>query len=154
MVTNHKELSDDAFLHQLEEGTIDPALFNHEAHIRMAWLYLTRTELEPALASIIKIIRQLDNQYANGKKYHHTITMCFSLIIALQTRQNKFENWQAFIHEHPSLANPKALLAEFYHEATLYSDQAKKRFVPPDKNTAADFLNLVGTVPYLVKYKI
>lgn len=143
MVTNHHELSDDDFLQQLEAETLDPALFNHEAHIRMPWLYLTRKKLQAALISISAAIQQLDDKYADGQKYHHTITVCFSLIIAAKITQNKFRNWELFISEHRDLTNPKTLLSEYYHEATLCSYQARKSFAPPDKDTNADLWELV-----------
>jgi hypothetical protein len=144
MITNHRELSNEKFLSLMGDGTIDPKLFNHEAHVRLAWLYLTRDGMESALASISKAIRQLDDQYTNGMKYHHTITVSFSLIILLLIRGNKSDSWDEFIAEHEPLTYSKALLSEYYNESTLYNDHARKVFVPPDKNPGAEFSRLVS----------
>lgn len=150
MITNHRQLSDEQFLSQLENGTIDPRLFNHEAHVRMAWLYLNQDGLKPALDSISKVIRQLDQQHGNGMKYHHTITISFSLIITLLIREKRPVSWEDLIAKNKALSDPKELLTEYYTDKTLYNEGSRTMFILPDKNPGAEFLRLVSDCEGLI----
>ena len=38
---DHRQLTDQEFSAQFEQTTLDAALFNHEAHLRLAWIHLT-----------------------------------------------------------------------------------------------------------------
>lgn len=107
MIANHRQLSDREFLKQLEHGIMHPELFNHEAHIRMAWLYLTQKEINAGLKMISTVIRTLDNIYAGGKKYHHTITMFFSVIIFCTIQNDNAESWEEFVTNNAGLSFSK-----------------------------------------------
>jgi hypothetical protein len=130
---SHHNLSNQEFLRQIETVTIDPELFNHEAHIRMAWLYLNEFDNDTALGRISAGIKGIDVKYAGGMKYHHTITMVFanSMVTLMQGKTHK--TWQGFIAANAGLGISKSFLAEYYSDDLLYSDEAKAGFVMPDK---------------------
>lgn len=67
---HHNELSGQQFLTEIGTATINPGLFTHEAHIRMAWLYLSAHDKDAALALISAGIKGIDAKYAGGTKYH------------------------------------------------------------------------------------
>jgi len=144
METHHRHLSDREFIGQLESGLMDPCLFNHEAHIRLAWLYLTTTDFETGLKCISKAIRRLDDQHSSGTKYHHTITVAFSLRIYLLIQEKRTNSWKQFIEANPELNFPKKLLRQHYSEEILYSDIARRTFITPDKpgvHLQAEYIN-------------
>lgn len=129
----HAELNNQEFIDQIETVTINPELFTHEAHIRMAWLYLNDFDKDTALRHICAAIKGIDAKYAGGTKYHHTITVVFARSIAILMQQKPAKTWQEFITANAGLGISKKFLAEYYSDEVLYSDEAKNQFVVPDK---------------------
>lgn len=109
MIANHRSTTDSEFLNQMDEGTINPKLFNHEAHICMAWLYLTVKGIDGGIVSISNAIRQLDQQYSSGTKYRHTITVAFSQIIALLIWKQHSCSWKEFVSLNKDLLKSDSL---------------------------------------------
>ncbi len=130
---HHADLSNQQFLHQIETVTINPELFTHEAHIRMAWLYLNEFNQEKALQHISVAIKGIDAKYAGGMKYHHTITMVFANTMATLMRDKAHKSWQEFATANAGLGISKKFLSNYYSDELLYSDEAKAQFVSPDK---------------------
>jgi hypothetical protein len=130
---SHADLSNQQFLHQIETVTINPELFTHEAHIRMAWLYLNGFDQDTALKQISAAIKGIDAKYAGGMKYHHTITMVFADRITALMKGKRHETWQQFVATNAELSISKRFLAEYYSDEVLYSDIAKTQFIAPDK---------------------
>jgi hypothetical protein len=44
-----KQLNDTEFLFQFENQTLDMRHFNHMGHLRLAWLYLSRYDVDTAV---------------------------------------------------------------------------------------------------------
>jgi hypothetical protein len=129
----HADINNQEFIHQIETVTINPELFTHEAHIRMAWLYLNDFDNDTALQHICAAIKGIDAKYAGGTKYHHTITVVFAHSIAILMQQKPVKTWQEFVVANTGIRISKKFLAEYYSDETLYSDEAKNQFVAPDK---------------------
>ncbi|MEO7216275.1 hypothetical protein [Mucilaginibacter sp.] len=130
---SHADLSNEQFLHQIETVTINPELFTHEAHIRMAWLYLSGSDEDAALQQISAAIKGIDAKYAGGMKYQHTITMVFANSITTLMKCKTYESWQEFVAANAGLSIFKKFLSDYYSDEVLYSDKAKTQFVAPDK---------------------
>ena len=130
MITNHRQISDHDFIRELENESLAPGLFNHEAHVRAAWLYLSSTNPGRAISCISKVIRAMDS---SGTKYHHTITVAFSIIIFKAMRENPFDSWADFIKHNPDLFVGKKMLSTWYSDELLANGLSRIIFIPPDK---------------------
>jgi hypothetical protein len=130
MNQDHRQLSDQDFINQLENECLDPELFSHEAHLRAAWLYLNRTDAANAIACISKVIRAMD---PSGTKYHHTITVAFALLILIEMRQNPADSWEECFAANPGLCTGKRLLSSFYSDDILANGLSRSVFIPPNK---------------------
>jgi hypothetical protein len=129
-----KEISDTDFISSFEKLTLEPELFTHEAHIRLAWLYLRKfNSFKKALEKISEGIRQFDIEFSSEIKYNHTITVAFAKIVFNRMKQDKFDSWQIFIDSNPDLLQSKTLLLNYYTEEKLYSAHARIKFIEPDK---------------------
>ena len=69
-------------IHAFEAGHIDPADFDHAAHVYVAWLYLQQTSLAEAIARFTAALRQLTARAGADARYHETITWFFLIVIA------------------------------------------------------------------------
>jgi len=130
MIKDHRQLSDHDFISQLETDTLAPELFNHEAHVRVAWLYLRRLDPGNAISCISKVIRAMDS---SGTKYNHTITVAFAILILKAMRENSSDSWQSFIKDNPDLCVGKKMLSTWYSDELLANGLCKGAFIPPDK---------------------
>lgn len=77
-----------------EAGEVDPALFDHEAHIYVGWLYISACERTDAIARFDAALRRLTEKIGATKKYNAMITWLFLLLIDERTREG--EDWPTF----------------------------------------------------------
>lgn len=125
-------LKQELTIEQFESGQIEADLFDHEAHVYVAWLFVTTFELVDAIARFDSALRRLTARLGVPEKYHATITWFFLFLIAERSRDD--EGWQAFKSRNPDLfKDSKATLNRYYSEARLFSDPARKQFVLPDR---------------------
>jgi len=125
----------DLEIDDFEHGDIDPAEFDHEAHVYVAWLYVRRLPLPQALAGFDAALQRFTQQLGVPGKYHATITWFFLLLIAERSRQDPTADWSRFRHRNGDLFDA-ALLRRYYQPQTLASDSARRCFVLPDRLAA------------------
>ncbi|MCW8844685.1 MAG: hypothetical protein OQK99_02520 [Gammaproteobacteria bacterium] len=125
-------MNDQEFLEGFERCTIPREKWSHEAHIRMAWLYLTCYPLEQALEKICSGIQRYNKAVTGSTDgYHHTVTLAFSRLIAARLAPG--EDYAAFRVANPDLyASRPPVLARFYSDEHLFSEQAKREWRNPD----------------------
>lgn len=125
-------LNDEQFLQQFEQCQLRPVYFDHEAHIRLAWLYLAKYSLNDAIELSQQRIKRYASSIGAVDKYHATIT--FAMVKLIHVRRNAGEkNWLAFIKNNPDLQlDAKRVLGQFYSDDRLYSVEAKHKVIAPD----------------------
>jgi hypothetical protein len=146
-------MTDDEFLLAFQTCAITRPEWTHEAHVRMAWLYVTRLPFVEALDRIRHGIRKLNSRIGqppithrapvfrksaarsstngNPNGYHETITVGLSRIIA--GRACPDEDFAAFCARNPDLLDRKLpALFRHYSPALLWSPEARSSFVEPD----------------------
>ena len=98
----------DITLEQFERGDVDPAQFDHEAHVYVGWLYVSRYGRKEAIARFDAALKRLVAKIGAENKYNAMITWLFLVLIADRARQD--ENWQAFRGRNSDLIDdrPKA----------------------------------------------
>lgn len=110
--------------------------WNHRAHLRVAWNYLTRHPFNEALRLMREGILKLNA--ANGMEdqltmgYHETLTVAWLRLIAGTIRRyGPCATSDEFFTEQAWLTQRK-LLRGFYSKERLVSWEAKRQFVEPD----------------------
>ena len=84
----------DITLEQFERGDIDPARFDHEAHVYVGWLYVSKFGRKQAIARFDAALRRLVTKIGAEGKYNAMITWLFLVLIADRARSD--EDWPAF----------------------------------------------------------
>jgi hypothetical protein len=117
-----------------EDGSIDPELFDHEAHVYVAWSYLQDLELQDAIARFCTALRRLTIKLGLESKYHETITWFFMIVIAERRSQNESEDWPSFKRRNPDLfATEPSIIRRYYSNELLGGTAARSQFVLPDR---------------------
>ena len=129
----HFDLTDPEFEKSFAECTLSPAIFSHEAHLRLAWIHIDKNGIEQAKVNIQNQIKDFVAHVGAKDKYHHTLTI--TAIHAVHHFMNKSEsnNFIDFISEFPQLkGNFKKLIASHYSFDIFESAAARNEFVEPD----------------------
>jgi hypothetical protein len=129
-------MTDEEFLTAFEKCTLPFEQWNHQAHVRVAYLYASGHDLEAAtdrMRSGVKAYNKA-NQVPESldQGYHETITSAFMRLIsealAIAGQLNSFANFE---HRWPQLFD-KRVLRRFYSRSRILSADAKASFVEPD----------------------
>jgi hypothetical protein len=130
-------VSDDELWRAFSEGTLPATAWTHREHLRMAWMFTQRHELDEAhLLMRVGIIRL---NAAHGlvetaqRGYHETITRVWLIVIRalLREERSRSETSSAFVDSHHEQLGKDALLKHYSRER-LMSVAARARFVDPD----------------------
>lgn len=130
---SHLELSDSDFEKQFENCSLDSAIFNHEAHLRLAWIHLKNYGLEQAIDNIKKQLQEYVYKLGATDKYNETLTVAAVKAVYHFMLKTEITDFNDFISENPQLkTNFKELMASHYSFDIFSSPKAKKVFLEPD----------------------
>ena len=124
-------MTDDEFLAAFEGCTFTRAQWTHEAHVRMAWLYLNRWPVATALERVRAGIQRLNAKIGSPDGYHETITVACVRVIA--SRLAPGEGYVEFRKRNPDLLDRTlSPLLTHYTRQLLHSPEARRAFVAPN----------------------
>lgn len=130
----HAASTDDLrFRDAFESCALQPADFDHHAHVRLAWVYLTDHDVDTAHRLVrTGIERFLRYHGVDVSKYHETITRAWVMAVSVfMGRTPACDSADAFIARNPILLDSKIMLSH-YSAGLLFSDEARARFIEPD----------------------
>ncbi|MEM9821561.1 MAG: hypothetical protein AAF985_10835 [Bacteroidota bacterium] len=129
----HTTLSDEVFEQQFRSCELEPSMFSHEAHLRLAWIHIHKYGEVQAQLNIQKQIQQFVAPLGATDKYHQTLTVAAVHAVSHFMRKTDLDNFSDFIHTYPQLkANFRALIGSHYSFDVFKSEQARTTFVAPD----------------------
>jgi hypothetical protein len=124
-------MTNDEFLAAFETCTFTRPEWTHEAHVRMAWIYLSRFPFETALDNVRQGIQKLNGTLGSPDGYHETITVAFVRVIADRIRAG--EDYPVFCERNPDLLDRTlTALLRYYTREKLWSAEARREFIEPD----------------------
>ena len=144
-------MTDGQFLVKIEKRQLARSEWTHEAHVRMAWLYVTKTEsYRDARSKVRTGIKKLSATFqvqsaapcgatqpaepateAKPISFHETITTAFVRLISARARPG--ETFTTFRKRNPELFDRKlSALLKHYSPKLLFSEEAKTTFAQPD----------------------
>jgi hypothetical protein len=129
-----KQLNDTEFLFQFENQTLDMRHFNHMGHLRLAWLYLSRYDVDSAVKLVCSSIQAYATSLGASRKFHLTITNALVRIMAKRRDNMQKKEWELFLLENQDLVNDAiSVLDQHFSKGLLFSEQARTTLVQPDK---------------------
>ena len=130
---SHCQLSDRQLTAEFSKATLDPALFNHEAHLRMAWIHIKTSGVETAVKDISKQLKQYTEVLGFQEKYHETVTVAAIRAVNHFMSKSTSDCFKGFIGQFPPLkTNFKGLLEQHYHKDVFSSPEARIRYLEPE----------------------
>jgi hypothetical protein len=125
-------LTDDEFVSAFLDCRLPGASFNHRGHLRIAWLLLNRHPRNQAIELICNGIDRFATHLGAPDKYNRTLSEAVVRLMAGPATAAR--SWDSFLATNPILvANIRGLLAQYYSNERLFSAEAKRSFLTPDR---------------------
>jgi hypothetical protein len=131
---NLHELSqnDRFFRAAFEAQAIAPSQFNHEAHVRLAYVYLADHDVESAVRRMREaLLNFIEHNGIPRSKFHETITRAWVLAVRHFMDRSASSSATDFLAKNPELLDSKIMLTH-YSASVLFSSDARTSFVEPD----------------------
>ncbi len=130
---SHWDYSDDQFLEKFISGSLNPGLFSHEAHIRLAYIFISRIGEERAIDETCSAIKGYVDHLKIEGKYHETITVVAVKLVAKAMRDQSYDDIRAFLDSNPDLINRFKEIVQSHYSFDVFNDSsARAQFVEPD----------------------
>ena len=114
-----------------EAHAIDNTMFDHAEHVQVAYDLLGKYDFIDAAAIYAKGVRVLATKAGAPQKFNLTITYAFMSLIAERLASKAHRDFKAFASENPDLMS-KSVLARWYADDRLHSDNARIMFLLPE----------------------
>lgn len=132
-IEKHYKLSDDEFEQQFRDCQLDPILFTHEAHLRLAFIHIQKYGTQQAIENIREQLTRYVVFAGEPGKYHETVTVNSIKAMAQQMSISKYSDFQEFIKEFPQLLNDfKTVINNGYSFDVFRSKEARAHYIAPD----------------------
>ena len=129
-------LDDDALWTAFHEKTLTHAEWTHEAHLRVAWMHVTRYPLDEAhlrmRAGIIRLNERHGLVESAERGYFETLTYVWLALVADAQRRSPAADSRALLAARPELQD-RELPLRHYSRELLRTGKARAIFVPPDR---------------------
>ena len=132
-MATHYQLTDTAFESAFREGTLSPDLFNHEAHLRLAWIHVRAYGLEQAEKNICTQLRAFTERVGAAAKYNHTLTIAAVKTVHHFMQKSRSYRFRDFMEEFPRLRTHfRDLIFAHYNFDIFQMEQARQQWMEPD----------------------
>ena len=127
------KLDDALFETEFADCTLKPSRFNHEAHLRLAWIHINKYGLEKAIDQISHQLMAYVDHHSSADKFNKTLTVAAIRVVHHFINKSSANTFQDFITEFPQLKKDfKRLMAAHYTADIYNSPKAKREYMAPD----------------------
>ena len=124
---------DRIFKRRFESCKFPAAEFNHRAHLRLAYIYLSENDDETAYEKMRGSLHKfLKYNGVDPSKYHETMTRAWVLAVRhFMEKTDTADSADSLIDKNPEMLDTNIMLTHYTAEV-LFSDEARNKFVKPD----------------------
>ena len=133
MTEKHHLLTNDEFEEKFSNCDMPAVIFTHEAHLRLAYIHITKYGLEKAIDNLSTQIANCDEKYGDGTKFNKTLTIASVNVMHHFVQKAKATDFNALVLEFPELKNDFLNLLKSHHEiANVKGKKTKLEYLEPD----------------------
>lgn len=130
---NHFKLTDSEFEQQFNSCELDPTLFTHEGHLRLAFIHIGKYGQEQANKNFCGQLAAYVTHLGAIDKYNATLTVAAVKTVFHFMQKSKAYDFMGFITEFPQLKFEfKRLIQSHYDFDIFNSEKAKKTYLEPN----------------------
>ncbi|WP_426482219.1 hypothetical protein [Chryseobacterium sp. R2ACT005] len=129
----HFILTDKEFEEQFAGSSLDPTLFSHEAHLRLAWIHLSKYGEKKAVENITEQLQNFVRHLGVTDKYNETLTVSAIKAVKHFIQKGSIASFYEFITIHQRLKTDfKNIIEQHYSFDIFDSTTAKEKYLKPD----------------------
>jgi len=129
----HWDLDDQKFIQVFESNQLTEELFNHEAHLRLAWIYIRSYGVNLAIERTQSQLKSYVKFLGAEDIYNTTLTIAGVKVVNHFMLKAQSNNFSDFLLEFPRLkSNFKELIESHYSVDIFNSPNAKAEYLQPD----------------------
>lgn len=129
----HFNLTDDEFERKFKACNLDPTLFTHEAHLRLAYIHIQKYGQDQAIENVCVQLVAYVNYLGATDKYNTTLTLAAVKAVNHFMQKSKSKDFRGFIKEFPQLKFEFKRLMQCHYGFDIFNSQkAKSTFLEPD----------------------
>jgi hypothetical protein len=133
MTEKHHLLTNQQFEEKFKNCTLPPVLFTHEAHLRLAYIHVTKYGLNKAIENLCQQIANFDIKFGDGTKFNKTVTIASAQVMNHFINKSKSTNFKELLDEFPNLKNNFLGLLKSHYTLDIFNDKkAKQEYLEPD----------------------
>lgn len=133
MTEKHHLLTNDEFEEKFSNCDLPAVIFTHEAHLRLAYIYINKYGLDIAIDKLSIQIADCDNKYGDGTKYNKTLTIASTKIMHHFIEKAQSTDFNSLLREFPKLKLDFAGIIKSHYALNIFnSDKAKQEYLEPD----------------------
>jgi hypothetical protein len=127
--------SDREFRRAFERGEVPAAEFGHRAHLRLAYVYLSESAADEALAAMRAALAVfLARNRIDPARYHETLTRAWVAAVShFMEGSPETASFDELAVQQPRMLDPQVMLTHYSRER-LFSAEARAGFVTPDRD--------------------
>ncbi len=124
--------ADRTFRTGFETFAMAPVEFGHEAHVRLAYVYLAELDVDAAVQRMREaLLKFIEHNGIPRSKFHETLTRAWVLAVRHFMDKSSSASAADFITSNPELLDSKIMLTH-YSALVLFSADARAAYVEPD----------------------
>jgi hypothetical protein len=129
----HFQLSNDEFEKQFTDCELDPELFSHEAHLRLAWIHIQKYGVDNAIENVSIQLKRYTAHVNAADKFNKTVTIAAVYAVRHFMQKTPSTNFFSFMRTDPQLKHQFKSLIQSHYSATIFTlPAAKNEFLQPD----------------------
>ena len=133
MTEKHHLLTNDEFEEKFSNCDLPAVIFTHEAHLRLAYIYIHKYGLDTAIDKLSSQIADCDDKYGDGTKYNKTLTIASTKIMFHFIEKAQSNDFNSLLIEFPKLKLDFLGLIQIHYDFDIFnSEKARKEFLEPD----------------------
>lgn len=122
-------------------GTLTPAQWNHESHLRVAFMHAQRHDIDEAhlrlRAGIVRLNQRHGLVETGARGYFETLTRAWLVLVAAAARETRAQTSRELLARCPELRD-RDLPLRHYSKQLLATVRARAIFVAPDLASLPD----------------
>ncbi len=130
---DHFQFTDDQLEKLFESEELAPSLFSHEAHLRLAYIHITKYGEKRAIENITDQIKSYAEGLGVYDKYNHTVTIAAIKAVYHFMNKSDVQSFKELMTQFPQLKdNFKELLGAHYSINIFEMESARRIYLEPD----------------------
>jgi hypothetical protein len=132
---------DHDFHSRVESCNFPASAFNHQAHLRLAYIYLSEHPTETAYQMMRNtLLNFLECHGLDKSKYHETMTRAWMMAVRhFMKNTPDSESSASFMDKNPMLLDTKIMLTHYSAEV-LFSNEARATFLGPNLDPIPSYI--------------